>query len=32
LKKSDILKPLEEKQSGVDHKPAQLFEYVAPKR
>ncbi len=27
IKKSDVLIPLDEKQSGVDHKPAQLFRY-----
>jgi 8-oxo-dGTP diphosphatase len=31
LKKSEIIHPLDEKQRGVDHKPAQLFEYK-PKR
>ena len=27
IKKSEVLIPLDEKQSGVDHKPAQLFRY-----
>jgi len=29
IKKSEVLIPLDEKQSGVDHKPAQLFRYKA---
>ena len=32
LKKSDTLQPLDEKQSGVDHKPAQLFKYSSGKK
>ena len=32
IKKSDVLIPLEEKQSGVDHKPAQLFRYKSSTR
>jgi len=32
IKKSEVLIPLEEKQSGVDHKPAQLFRYKSSSR
>lgn len=32
LKKSDTLQPLDEKQSGVDHKPAQLFKYTSGRK
>lgn len=30
VKKMDNVVPLDEKQKGVDHKPAQLFEYIGP--